>query len=234
MGIIRVLVLIAFSFISLISILSNFRKTGKENPIDPRSLTTTGKIIFFVGVPIFIVVIIFQLQDFNNNNKLTAELISNHKEDILQRALDKRETIDKVNESLSPIKLALNKDLKVISTVNNVVVNNTYNGLKQRHLTTELLNRITTTIKNKNEYVDIYSILSDKESETLRNEITDKFKSMNYHIMRSMSLNGGPNLSIPQLYDSVLLDRHYGSINANGDTTNWGTSILIFPLSNAN
>lgn len=194
-----------------------------------------GRLLKIAGIIVSIVIIYLGYKQHQlggtidiDNIKKEDKLALQHSQDSMQKSKDKRDLIDTINNSLRPFKIILDKNDKA-ETITQFITNN-YQGLKQRHLTPELLTRIQSTIKNKNEFVGIYSMLSDKESETLRNEITDKLKSMNYHIMWSMSLNGAPNLSIPQLYDSVFIKRE----NINGDTGNCYTGILIYPLSNAN
>jgi hypothetical protein len=117
----------------------------------------------------------------------------------------------------------------------NTGTNNGYIGdngqilaIQQRHLTPQLWNRITSTIKNKRGLMGLFSLSNDKESETFRNEIGDKLIASGYFMQNNMAY-GGTNTE--RLYDTTVINIASTSIYGDG-TKDTMYSIVVYPATN--
>lgn len=178
------MVLIILALFGLVGIIVNFRKPNTHNLL---SLTPLGWVLFAIGLPCVIAAACFQIKDFKDNNVLGEKLISNHKQDSLERIIQNGQLKDGINQSLLPFKLFLDKDNKVAS-INNYTTNyNTYNGLKQRHIESYILDSIHKIRRLING--QIFSYTPDKESETLALEYSDTLKKLKYKISYDENLS---------------------------------------------
>ena len=167
--------------------------------------------IFVVCIIGFGAIKLFINNQINTDNR-NKEIASKFREDSLQKSVN----------SIDAFLKNIGYEKRGNTYTKTSVTNNYFGAIKQRHVTAELINRITTILPQKNTYIMLMNAATDKETFVLTTEISNKLKELGYQYC---DVNGPEMQFLKNLSDTVTVETEENEYHPHG-------RVIVYPQTN--